>query len=74
MLGEASELETPLTRQLGVIAKWIALAIVLLSIVLLGVGLLRGYALAGGFGLACACDLIVCSDDAQFGTPEIERV
>jgi enoyl-CoA hydratase/carnithine racemase len=31
----------------------------------------RGYALAGGFGLACACDLIVCSDDAQFGTPEI---
>lgn len=32
----------------------------------------RGYALAGGFGLACACDLLVCSDDAQFGTPEID--
>src|SRR3954454_14524823 len=31
----------------------------------------RGYALAGGFGLALACDLVVCSDDAQFGTPEI---
>jgi enoyl-CoA hydratase/carnithine racemase len=31
----------------------------------------RGYALAGGFGLACACDLIVASDDSQFGTPEI---
>jgi enoyl-CoA hydratase/carnithine racemase len=31
----------------------------------------RGYALAGGFGLACACDMIVASDDSQFGTPEI---
>lgn len=31
----------------------------------------RGYALAGGFGLACACDLVVASDDAVFGTPEI---
>ena len=32
----------------------------------------RGYALAGGFGLACACDMVVASDDAQFGTPEID--
>lgn len=31
----------------------------------------RGYALAGGFGLACACDMIVASDDSVFGTPEI---
>ena len=31
----------------------------------------RGFALAGGFGLACACDLIVASDDSAFGTPEI---
>ena len=45
MLGQASELETPLTRQLGVIARWIALAIVVVSVILLGVGLLRGYAL-----------------------------
>ena len=32
----------------------------------------RGYALAGGFGLALSCDLVVCSDDSQFGTPEID--
>ncbi|HEY5154386.1 MAG TPA: enoyl-CoA hydratase-related protein [Acidimicrobiales bacterium] len=31
----------------------------------------RGYALAGGMGLALACDLVVAADDAVFGTPEI---
>lgn len=31
----------------------------------------RGYALAGGFGLACACDFVVAADDAVFGTPEV---
>ena len=32
----------------------------------------RGYALAGGFGLACACDIVIAADDAKFGTPEID--
>jgi enoyl-CoA hydratase/carnithine racemase len=32
---------------------------------------IRGYALAGGFGLALACDFVVAADDAQFGTPEV---
>lgn len=31
----------------------------------------RGYALAGGFGLAMACDIVVAADDATFGTPEV---
>ncbi|GAA4546419.1 enoyl-CoA hydratase/isomerase family protein [Pseudonocardia xishanensis] len=31
----------------------------------------RGYALAGGFGLAMACDIVVASEDATFGTPEV---
>ncbi len=31
----------------------------------------RGFALAGGFGLALACDVVIASDDAQFGTPEV---
>jgi enoyl-CoA hydratase/carnithine racemase len=31
----------------------------------------RGFALAGGMGLALSCDLVVAADDAQFGTPEI---
>jgi enoyl-CoA hydratase/carnithine racemase len=32
----------------------------------------HGYALAGGFGLAMACDLVVAADNAVFGTPEID--
>jgi enoyl-CoA hydratase/carnithine racemase len=31
----------------------------------------RGHALAGGFGLALACDLIIAGEAASFGTPEI---
>lgn len=31
----------------------------------------RGFCLAGGFGVALACDLVIAADDAQFGTPEI---
>lgn len=30
----------------------------------------NGHALAGGFGILCACDLAVGVDDARFGTPE----
>src|SRR5690606_28007307 len=33
----------------------------------------EGYALAGGFELALACDLIVAARDAKFGLPEVRR-
>jgi len=33
----------------------------------------EGYALAGGFELVLACDLIVASETAKFGLPEVRR-
>jgi enoyl-CoA hydratase len=37
------------------------------------VAAVEGYALAGGFELALACDLIVAAKDAKFGIPEVRR-
>ena len=37
------------------------------------VALVQGRALAGGCGLATACDLIVAAESAQFGYPEVQR-
>ena len=31
----------------------------------------NGHALAGGFGLAVACDITICVDDAKLGVPEV---
>lgn len=33
----------------------------------------EGYALAGGFEAALACDLVVAAEDAKFGIPEVKR-
>jgi enoyl-CoA hydratase/carnithine racemase len=32
----------------------------------------RGYALAGGLGIALMCDVVIAAEDAVFGTPEID--
>jgi enoyl-CoA hydratase len=37
------------------------------------VAAVEGYALAGGFEIALACDLIVASEEATFGLPEVTR-
>lgn len=31
----------------------------------------NGHALGGGFGLMCACDIVICAEDAKLGTPEV---
>src|SRR2546423_15454027 len=37
------------------------------------VAAVRGRALAGGCGLATACDLVLAAESAQFGYPEVQR-
>ena len=34
---------------------------------------IEGYAIAGGFEIALACDMIVAAEDATFGLPEVKR-
>ena len=35
------------------------------------IGAINGYALAGGFGLTAACDIVLAADNAKFGITEI---
>lgn len=37
------------------------------------VAAVEGYCLAGGIGLCLSSDIVIASEDAQFGTPEIKR-
>jgi methylglutaconyl-CoA hydratase len=37
------------------------------------VGIVQGRALAGGCGLATACDLVLAAESARFGYPEVQR-
>jgi len=46
LLREAVDLQTPLTKALATISRYITVSILVISLVLLGVGLLRGYAVA----------------------------
>ncbi|ABS28042.1 HAD-IC family P-type ATPase [Anaeromyxobacter sp. Fw109-5] len=52
LLGQVIELQTPLTRALGRVGRWLTVGVVALGLALLAVGLLRGYSLADGLLVA----------------------
>ena len=54
LLGEATETETPLTRQIGVFSKWLTAAIVVVAVLLFPLGLLRGFPVADALLAAIA--------------------
>ncbi|MFZ1415386.1 MAG: HAD-IC family P-type ATPase [Defluviicoccus sp.] len=54
LLREAEKLETPLMRQLAVVGTWIAIAIAVVSVILFGIGHVRGYPLADNILAAIA--------------------
>lgn len=64
--GEMNELQRFRSREL-----FVELFILMAELGKPVVGRINGHALAGGLGLACACDLLVAADTATFGTPEI---
>ncbi|NUP06376.1 MAG: HAD-IC family P-type ATPase [Polyangiaceae bacterium] len=46
MLEEASELQTPLTKAMATVGKWLTVAVLAISFILAGVSLARGYSVA----------------------------
>jgi Ca2+-transporting ATPase len=54
LLREAEKLETPLMRQLAVVGTWIAIAVAVVSVILFGIGHLRGYPVADNILAAIA--------------------
>jgi magnesium-transporting ATPase (P-type) len=54
MLGGATEVQTPLTRQISVFGKWLTAAIVVVAVLLFPLGLLRGFLTADALLAAIA--------------------
>ena len=54
LLGEATETETPLTRQISVFSKWLTAAIIVVAVLLFPLGLFRGFPVADAMLAAIA--------------------
>lgn len=54
LLGEATRMETPLTRQIAGFSKWLTVAVVVIAVLLFPLGLLRGFPVADALLAAIA--------------------
>lgn len=62
--------ENPKAKITAISERFGALCLAMRNHPLVIVGVVEGPALGGGFGLACACDLLIASNDANFQLPE----
>ena len=67
----SSELAADVMKQRETSSSLTRLWLTLRSLKKVVIAAVNGYALAGGAGLAIACDLVIAAEDAVFGCPEV---
>ena len=68
---EANEGEPTITEWHEVLARDVAVTMKLWGLSKPTIAAVHGWCLAGGMEVAMACDLLICTDDARFGEPEV---
>lgn len=68
---EAAELEPTIAEWHEVLARDVAVTMRLWALSKPTIAAVHGWCLAGGMEVAMACDLMICTDDARFGEPEV---
>ncbi|MFM9124856.1 MAG: enoyl-CoA hydratase/isomerase family protein, partial [Actinomycetota bacterium] len=68
---EAAELAPTITEWHEALARDVAVTMRLWSLSKPTIAAVHGWCLAGGMEVAMACDLMICTDDARFGEPEV---
>lgn len=70
-LGKVGEKSSNIIEMRAHLSKYADLILALADVGKPTVAAVQGYALAGGCGLAVACDLTIASEKAKFGVPEV---